>query len=400
MIHTQTRPGIAVAVLAALTSLTASSARAEPFTYQGQLQDAGTPASGIYDFRFQLFNAPVGGAQIGPTLTFNDVLVTDGVFTVDPDFGDVFNQNDAFIFIEVREGTSAGGYTGLLPRTPVTATPKAQHATTADTVLDTQWTEAPGILFYGNGTDRVFINRENGIVAGEFFGVHGDTTGFAGMYVSGPVGSLPFYAYSIDGGINAYTYVDAANNWNLNIDNSFIGLQVDIDGNSSFAGDIQAGGKIIQSYAPGTTDLATPIAYGYINFNGTVANGTPNISAVWNAASSRYEIEISDEAYFFSSYVTVVTPTSVNVIARTSSAGGRLIVDFRSTTTQTLVQSNFQFVTFKPDGAAAITGLQRPTLQPLNTPFTDAELNPNPIYPQPRTPIEPKPAPQSAARHD
>lgn len=387
------------AALLLAAALNISPAAAEPFTYQGQLQDAGAPADGTYDFRFRLFDAPSGGSQIGSTLTFNDVVVTDGVFQVVPDFGDVFNQNDTFIFIEVRAGASTGGYTGLLPRSPVTAAPKAQHASIADSVLNPQWTEAPGLLSYGNGTDRVFINRENGIVGGEFFGVHGDTTGFAGMYVSGPAGSLPFYAYSIDGGINAFTYVDTANNWNLNIGNSFIALRVDNEGNSSFAGDVRAGGQITQSYAPGTTDLAAPIAYGFINSNGTIASGTPNFSSVMNPFI-RYEILIDGEDYFFNQYVTVVTPNNPGQIVSTGSSSGRLIVYVQDASTQAFVQGGFQFITYKPDGAALVRGQQRPPLQPLNTPFTDADLNPYPAASPPRVPVISEPTTKSPLQRD
>ena len=46
-------------------SLLASSAFAEPFTYQGQLNDAGEPANGEYDLVFRLFDAETDGTQLG-----------------------------------------------------------------------------------------------------------------------------------------------------------------------------------------------------------------------------------------------------------------------------------------------------------------------------------------------
>jgi hypothetical protein len=60
------------------------------FTYQGRLTDAGTPANGAYDLRFTLFDAASGGAQVGTTLTRDDVAVANGLFTVSLDFGTVF----------------------------------------------------------------------------------------------------------------------------------------------------------------------------------------------------------------------------------------------------------------------------------------------------------------------
>lgn len=237
MINVPSRPTIA---LAALATLAATPASAEPFTYQGQLNEAGAPASGIYDFHFQLFDAPAGGSQIGPTLLFNDVAVTDGIFTVDPDFGDVFNEDDAYLFIQVREGASSGRYTDLLPRSPITAAPKAQYATTAGTVLNPQWTEAPGVLTYGAGTDRVFINRTNAITSAEVFGVHSDIPGFVGMYVSGPASSRPFYGYSVDGAVTAYTFIDGSENWVLANSSGIGTLRVTPEGDTFILGEATA----------------------------------------------------------------------------------------------------------------------------------------------------------------
>ena len=54
-----------------LTSLAQTSA----FSYQGRLQDGGTPANGSYDFQFQLFDASSGGNQVGSTQLRNGVAV-------------------------------------------------------------------------------------------------------------------------------------------------------------------------------------------------------------------------------------------------------------------------------------------------------------------------------------
>ena len=39
------------------------------FTYQGQLQQNGQPASGNFTLTFALFNAASGGSQVGATIT-------------------------------------------------------------------------------------------------------------------------------------------------------------------------------------------------------------------------------------------------------------------------------------------------------------------------------------------
>ena len=57
-------------------------AQTTAFNYQGSLNSGGSPASGSHDFEFALFDAPVGGAQLGSTLTQNGVAVTNGIFGV------------------------------------------------------------------------------------------------------------------------------------------------------------------------------------------------------------------------------------------------------------------------------------------------------------------------------
>ena len=99
------------------------------FTYQGQLNEAGLPADGDYDFVFRLFDAETGGTQIGSEFEADECTVTDGLFTLQLDFGAGAFAGDArWIEIDVR--ASAGGlpYTTLSPRQPVTAAPVALYA--------------------------------------------------------------------------------------------------------------------------------------------------------------------------------------------------------------------------------------------------------------------------------
>ncbi|MFB0537257.1 MAG: tail fiber domain-containing protein [Anaerolineae bacterium] len=96
------------------------------FTYQGRLTDGGSPANGTYDFRFRLYDAASGGTQVGSTVTKGDVTVTDGLFTVQLDFGSgVFTGDARYLEIGVRPGESTGAYTPLLPRQALTPAPYA-----------------------------------------------------------------------------------------------------------------------------------------------------------------------------------------------------------------------------------------------------------------------------------
>jgi len=93
------------------------------FTHQGRLTDGGALANGLYDFRLSAHDAAAAGNQVGSTLPFDDVLVTNGLFVVYPDFGSgVFTGQPRWIEVSVRPGASTGPYTTLSPRQPVHAT--------------------------------------------------------------------------------------------------------------------------------------------------------------------------------------------------------------------------------------------------------------------------------------
>lgn len=99
------------------------------FTYQGELEEQGSPASGQYDFRFLLYQAESGGTAFAGPVSVDDVLVNDGLFTAEVDFGfNAWGITDQFLEIRVREGDSSGGYTILAPRQQITPAPLAQHA--------------------------------------------------------------------------------------------------------------------------------------------------------------------------------------------------------------------------------------------------------------------------------
>jgi len=125
---------VAILVLAGLAALMvagrvlAQAPIGTNFTYQGQLKENGLLANGPYDFQFALYDAATGGSQVGSTLTRDDVGVTDGLFTVELDFGDVFNGEERWLEIAVRPGDSTGAYTTLSPRQLLTAAPYALHA--------------------------------------------------------------------------------------------------------------------------------------------------------------------------------------------------------------------------------------------------------------------------------
>lgn len=101
------------------------------FTYQGELRLSSGPATGGYDMQFLLYGAVSGGAQIGPTLTANNIAVSDGLFSVPLDFGAAqFAGERQWLEIRIRPAGS-GSFETLSPRTEVTAAPYAWSAAVA-----------------------------------------------------------------------------------------------------------------------------------------------------------------------------------------------------------------------------------------------------------------------------
>jgi hypothetical protein len=112
------------------------------FTYQGRLIDANEAADGSYDFQFKLFDANTGGNKLGADVNKSDVDVIDGYFTVELDFGSVFDGNACWLDIGVRPGEQSDPnvYTTLSPRQQLTPTPYALYAKSAQTAgSDNDW---------------------------------------------------------------------------------------------------------------------------------------------------------------------------------------------------------------------------------------------------------------------
>ncbi|MBV9789430.1 MAG: hypothetical protein JOZ51_14695, partial [Chloroflexi bacterium] len=133
------------------------------FTYQGRLTNGGVPANGAHDFTFILYDASVGGSQAGPIVTRNDVPVTNGIFSVTLDFGDIFNGTQYYLDISVRPGASSGSYTPLTPRQPLTAAPYTSGLVLP---LDAQTnTSGSAFVIDNNGSGQAAEFRSNSTFA-------------------------------------------------------------------------------------------------------------------------------------------------------------------------------------------------------------------------------------------
>jgi hypothetical protein len=407
MIRTRTTIA-AIAIAAALTTPAIAEPTPEVFSYQGVLEKNGEKVTGDADISVRLFD------DLNNILAVDEhtnVPVTDGNFTIllrfDPDY---FTGADYDLQFIVRSPAGSGNFFSLSPRTAVVSTPYAYHANTADTLI------APATITDNNGATPLTLHQSDFAVGPVALrATQGNLTSpFLPSILphvadvetqTAPVGlaalatSFPIVGFLRDtpsdnnaavlGQVLGTSNADARAVWALN---QFSGNEAILGTNDHAAdlvGDLRLEGDFTKSYTPGTYDLAAPIAYGFVNASGTIANGTPNFSAVWNVASSRYEIDIDNESYFFNQYVTVVTPTLTGQIARTSSVAGRLIVQIEDRATGAPEQGNFQFVTYKTSGAAALQGRNRPPLTPLN-PALPLDTQFNTPQSTPRIPLERK----------
>jgi hypothetical protein len=118
------RHRLLVASLALALALPSLQLAAEPFTFQGFLEQSGSPLNGNANLAFKLYDAQSGGTQQGATVSANSYPVLDGVFTIDLNFAGVaFAEANRWLQVEVN-GTPMGPRIEILPA-PVAASSRA-----------------------------------------------------------------------------------------------------------------------------------------------------------------------------------------------------------------------------------------------------------------------------------
>ena len=118
--------GLFLLTLGILNSqLSTAHAQGTAFTYQGRLNSGGSPASGVYDYRFKLYSDALGNTQVGSSYLTNGIGVTNGLFVTTIDFGaGIFTGANYWLEVDVRTN-GVGGYTTLAPLQAVAPTPYA-----------------------------------------------------------------------------------------------------------------------------------------------------------------------------------------------------------------------------------------------------------------------------------
>lgn len=183
--------------------VSAQAAVGTAFTYQGHLADGGSPADGTYDFQFKLYNAASGGSQVGSTITKGDVAVTGGLFTLELDFGDVFDGTALWLDIGVRLGSSTGAYTSLTPRQSLTPAPFALYALSAGGLslpfAGNVSSSSPGFWITNNGNGVGVYGVAASGIGGSAYGVYGQSDSASGRGVYGTTTATSGTNYGVYG---------------------------------------------------------------------------------------------------------------------------------------------------------------------------------------------------------
>ncbi|MGO8676903.1 MAG: hypothetical protein ACLQVX_13655 [Limisphaerales bacterium] len=171
------------------------------FTYQGRLDVGGSPANGIYDLRFTLYDAPTNGVLVAGPLTTSAISISNGLFSVALNFGPVFYGGGQCLQIDVRNA-GTGSFTSLAPLQALTATPYALLANAAANLSGTlPATQLSGTVPLGQLPVALLTNGQAGVSLTGAFG--GDAAGLtnlnAGSLVSGtvPLARLPSQGFAL-----------------------------------------------------------------------------------------------------------------------------------------------------------------------------------------------------------
>lgn len=149
-----------LALLAVFSGALRAASIGTAFTYQGRLTDGGMAATGIYDFRFTVYDAATGSGVLAGPVVSAGVGVTNGLFVVILDFGTgIFTGNARWLEMAVRTN-SAAVFTTLSPRQPVTATPYALYSADAGTAktVSANGVSNAGLQANAVSTDKIANN--------------------------------------------------------------------------------------------------------------------------------------------------------------------------------------------------------------------------------------------------
>jgi hypothetical protein len=174
----------AAVAAAAMTRAQAQSPLGAQISYQGQLRLNGAPVHNVTcDVQFALFDAPSGGAQIGPTLT-RAVHLRNGLFSVaDLDFGAAAFEGAArWMGLSARCPSGSGAFVALSPRSPIVAVPYA-HALRPGSATRGNLPNGVTVVGHNQATSGVSVGVRGRSDSSDGHGVHGWNTATGGVAI-------------------------------------------------------------------------------------------------------------------------------------------------------------------------------------------------------------------------
>jgi hypothetical protein len=142
----------ALVALAGMTGPALGTPVDETFTFQGELKNGSSPATGSWDFRCRLYDAAVGGALIaGPTVV-TATLSSDGRFAAQVLFPGVFSGQNRYLDIEASPA-GLGTWQLLTPRQLLSASPNAAWSIASGTAANSTNLGGQPAAFYTNAAN-------------------------------------------------------------------------------------------------------------------------------------------------------------------------------------------------------------------------------------------------------
>jgi hypothetical protein len=277
-----------IVLLALLANLHPVFAQGTAFTYQGRLNENGSPAGGNYDFTFALFNTDsTNTGQVGNTLTNLDVGVTNGLFTVVLDFGANFPGASRWLDIGVR---SNGGvtFTALNPLQELTPAPYAIYSPNAGNAATATSASTAGTA-----------NSANSVAASNISGTISNSSLPASPSFSGTVTATGFSGSGSGlGNLNVSqltngTVADARLSTNVDLLNA----NQTLTGAKTFSNNVVvssgSGSMLLSVLGSATGNFATPLSL--IENKSTAANASPALRVVGFGAAPNGVLSVSSE---------------------------------------------------------------------------------------------------------
>ncbi|GJM09574.1 MAG: hypothetical protein DHS20C11_18500 [Lysobacteraceae bacterium] len=160
-------PRIILAVVFSLATVNSIAQLDTAFVYQGQIVANGEVLEGLHDLSFVILDgATTGDNPVGTPQVINDVEVVGGVFTVELDFGPIFNSGPLWIQTYIWDSALMDLVEVGTPR-PLLALPVAQHV---EDLEITPWqVGSSSHIYYNDGPVAIGSDTANARLE-----VHGD----------------------------------------------------------------------------------------------------------------------------------------------------------------------------------------------------------------------------------